>query len=80
MKVNFRRLPAHWTRHPPQLPACLAILRYLGARLMCRTTRKLTLTDAGEAYLLRVSAVRLVQAPPQSGFGARLQIPSPQLH
>lgn len=31
--------------------------QHLGARLMQRTTRKLLLTDAGEAYLLRVRAI-----------------------
>lgn len=31
--------------------------KHLGARLMHRTTRKLALTDAGEAYLLRVRGI-----------------------
>ena len=43
---------------PPVVTRLVADLeQYLGTRLLQRTTRKLALTDAGEAYLLRVRAI-----------------------
>lgn len=43
---------------PPVVTRMVAELeQHLGTRLLQRTTRKLALTDAGEAYLLRVRAI-----------------------
>jgi DNA-binding transcriptional LysR family regulator len=43
---------------PPVVTRLVADLeQHLGTRLLQRTTRKLALTDAGEAYLLRVRAI-----------------------
>lgn len=43
---------------PPVVTRMVADLeQHLGTRLLQRTTRKLALTDAGEAYLLRVRAI-----------------------
>src|SRR5690606_6089136 len=43
---------------PPVVTRMVADLeRHLGTRLLQRTTRKLALTDAGDAYLQRVRAV-----------------------
>jgi len=43
---------------PPVVTRMVAELeQHLGTRLLQRTTRKLALTDAGDAYLLRVRTI-----------------------
>lgn len=43
--------------------------QHLGTRLMQRTTRKLLLTDAGQAYLLRVRAILIEVADAEASAG-----------
>ena len=61
MRGGLRRPPVCWNS-PPVVTRLVADLeQHLGTRLLQRTTRKLALTEAGDAYLARVRAILQIE-------------------